>query len=137
MSPDATRYVRSITRAEELAATAPEGVRTAALGGEGLKAACEDADIVVNTTSAGMSPNVDELPLGIDASWLPAGSIASDIVYNPMKTRFLAEAERKGVRIHGGLGMFVYQGAYAFEYWTGRPAPTGAMRETVIRALGL
>jgi len=64
------------------------------------------------------------------------GAVASDIVYNPLRTRFLAEAERAGCRTHSGLGMFIYQGAYAFEYWTGRPAPVKAMREAVLRALG-
>jgi shikimate dehydrogenase len=127
---------RTVSRAEELARSLPAGVPRAALGPDDLREACADADIVINTTSAGMSPNTDELPLGIDASWLKPDAVASDIVYNPMRTRFLEEAERAGCRAHGGLGMFIYQGAYAFEYWTGLAAPVEAMRETVIRALG-
>jgi shikimate dehydrogenase len=127
---------RTAARAEALAQTLPADVPKAALGPDDLREACADADIVINTTSAGMSPNTDELPLGIDVSWMKPGAVASDIVYNPMRTRFLEEAERAGCRTHGGLGMFIYQGAYAFEYWTGQAAPVAAMRETVIRALG-
>jgi len=127
---------RTASRAEELARSLPAGVPRAALGPDDLRGACADADIVINTTSAGMSPNTDELPLGIDAAWLKPGAVASDIVYNPMRTRFLEEAVRAGCRAHGGLGMFIYQGACAFEYWTGLPAPVEAMRETVLRALG-
>jgi shikimate dehydrogenase len=127
---------RTVSRAEELARSLAADVPRAALGPDDLREACADADIVINTTSAGMLPNTDELPLGIDAAWMKPGAVASDIVYNPMRTRFLMEAERAGCRTHGGLGMFIYQGAYAFEYWTGRAAPVEAMRETVIRALG-
>jgi shikimate dehydrogenase len=97
---------------------------------EELQDACSEADIVINTTSAGMSPNVSEMP--IDPSWLRPGAVASDLIYNPLTTAFLRQAQERGCRIHGGLGMFVYQGAYAFEYWTGLPAPVTAMREEVL-----
>jgi len=125
---------RTAERAEALAAAAGQALAITAVGMDGLRDACREADIVVNTTSAGMSPNTDELPMNIDAGWLRPGAVASDIVYNPMKTRFLAEAEAAGCRIHGGLGMFIYQGAYAFEYWTSKPAPALAMREAVLEA---
>ena len=61
--------------------------------------------------------------------------LVSDLIYNPRITRFLREAEAIGARIHGGLGMFIYQGAYAFEYWTGTPAPVAAMRQVVEQSL--
>jgi shikimate dehydrogenase len=128
---------RTLERAEALAEDAV-GASTisavSAVGMDGLRGACQEADIVINTTSVGMSPHPDELPMDIQASWLRPGAVASDIVYNPMKTRFLHEAEAAGCRIHGGLGMFIYQGAYAFEYWTSRPAPAAAMREAVLEA---
>lgn len=127
---------RTVSRAEELARMLPAGLPRAALGPADMREACAEADIIINTTSAGMSPNTNELPLGIEAAWLKPEAVASDIVYNPLKTRFLAEAAQAGCRTHGGLGMFIYQGAYAFEYWTERPAPAAAMRETVLQALG-
>lgn len=104
--------------------------RIAAVRWEDLRDACGEADIVVNTTSVGMSPNVEDTP--IDPGWLKPGAVASDLIYNPLTTAFLQRAQERGCRIHGGLGMFVYQGAYAFEYWTGRPAPVAAMREEVL-----
>lgn len=124
---------RTAERARELAASF--GSKTiSALDWERLREACEDADVVINTTSVGMSPNVDAVPL--DPDWLRPGAVASDLIYNPLTTAFLKRAADRGCRVHGGLGMFVYQGAYAFEYWTGRPAPAEAMRAAVLESFG-
>ncbi|MBJ6363063.1 shikimate dehydrogenase [Paenibacillus sp. GCM10012307] len=95
---------------------------------------CADADLIINTTSVGMYPHTDGIPA--EAAWLREGAIASDLIYNPLETRFLQEARGRGCRVHGGLGMFIYQGAFAFEYWTGTPAPVSAMRSCVLEALG-
>lgn len=124
---------RSVERAKELADAFQDQADIEAIANENLQAACMQADIVINTTSVGMFPNTDETP--IDVGWLKSGAVASDLIYNPIKTKFLQQAEQHGCRIHGGLGMFIYQGAYAFEYWTGKPAPVAAMRETVLSAL--
>jgi len=91
-------------------------------------------DVIINTTSVGMYPHTEEIP--IDISQCREGTIVSDLIYNPLRTRLLQESLERGCRIHGGLGMFVYQGAYALEYWTGRPAPTGIMRQTILDCLG-
>ncbi len=121
---------RTEAKAVELAGSFPSAMRISAVPGNGMQSVVAEADVVVNTTSVGMSPNVDALP--IDPAWLKPGAVASDLIYNPLKTAFLSRAEERGCRIHGGLGMFVYQGAYAFEYWTGKPAPIAAMREVVL-----
>ncbi|GIP39550.1 shikimate dehydrogenase (NADP(+)) [Paenibacillus sp. J31TS4] len=92
------------------------------------------ADLIVNTTLVGMHPHPDELP--VDPSLLRAGQLVSDIVYTPRETALLKEARARGAAVHGGLGMFIYQGAYAFEYWTGTAAPVEAMRQAVEEALG-
>lgn len=120
---------RTPEKAVELAAGMSAYAETHGIGAEDLKAGAMDADIVINTTSAGMYPKVEELPM--DPGLLHGGLLVSDLVYNPRITRFLREAEAKGARIHGGLGMFIYQGAFAFEYWTGKPAPVKEMREIV------
>ncbi|QYR24221.1 shikimate dehydrogenase [Paenibacillus sp. sptzw28] len=126
---------RTVERAQELAdAFRGQAADIRAINGEQVKEACPEADIIINTTSLGMYPNVDGTP--IDANWIKPGTIASDLIYNPLTTRFLEESKQRGCRIHGGLGMFIYQGAYAFEYWTGQPAPVEAMREAVLEALG-
>jgi len=124
---------RSLDRAKELADSLQNKVEIEAISNDELQTACQQADIVINTTSVGMFPHTEETP--IDASWLKPGAVVSDLIYNPLKTKFLQQAELRGCRIHGGLGMFIYQGAYAFEYWTGQPAPAAAMRETVLASL--
>ncbi|WP_027091202.1 shikimate dehydrogenase [Cohnella thermotolerans] len=124
---------RTAERARELAASFASA-EVSAVPWESLREACGDADVVINTTSVGMSPNVDATPL--DPAWLRPGAVASDLIYNPLTTAFLKGAAERGCRIHGGLGMFVYQGAYAFEYWTGRPAPAEAMRQAVLESFG-
>ena len=58
-----------------------------------------------------------------------------DMVYNPLKTRFLADAEEKGCTIVDGLSMFVHQGAVQFELWTGEKAPVEIMRKVVLEEL--
>lgn len=134
-NPERLRIVnRSAERAEALAASFAGGsVPVEASSNDRLEEWCADADIVINTTSVGMFPNVDQSP--VPGEWLKPGSVASDLIYNPLQTSFLKSAESRGCTAHGGLGMFIYQGAYAFEYWTGQPAPAAAMREEVLASL--
>ena len=94
----------------------------------------ERAEVLVNATSVGMSPNIDETP--VPARLLKPGLVVFDSVYNPVKTRLLREAEAAGVKAIGGLDMLVWQGALAFEKWTGQKAPLELMREEAIKALG-
>ncbi len=98
-----------------------------------LATALERADILINATSAGMSPNDDETP--VPARFLKAGLVVFDIVYNPIKTRLLKEAEASGARTISGIDMLAWQGALAFEKWTGQPAPLDLMRQAAIKAL--
>jgi shikimate dehydrogenase len=88
------------------------------------------ADIVINTTAAGMHPHVDDVP--VDPAWIREGAAVSDLIYNPLETRLLCESRLRGCTVHGGLGMFVYQGAVAFEHWLGIPAPVDTMRRAVL-----
>ncbi|RUS48565.1 shikimate dehydrogenase [Cohnella sp. AR92] len=125
---------RTAERAKELADSFGSDSVVSAAPWESVQQLCAGADVVINTTSVGMSPNVDATP--IDPEWLRPGAVASDLIYNPLTTAFLKGAEKRGCRIHGGLGMFVYQGAYAFEYWTGKPAPAAAMRSAVLESFG-
>ncbi|XEC96773.1 shikimate dehydrogenase [Paenibacillus tarimensis] len=125
---------RTLERAQSLASDFRQYAEVAAVSNDQLEKVCSEADIVINTTSVGMFPHVEDVP--VDVSWLRPDAVASDLIYNPLTTKFLRQAQERGCRIHGGLGMFIYQGAYAFEYWTGKPAPAAAMRETVLEALG-
>ncbi|GAI14969.1 unnamed protein product [marine sediment metagenome] len=103
------------------------------LNRENLTGALGKADILVNATSVGMSPNIDETP--VDSDLLKPSLIVFDIVYNPIKTRLLREAEAAGAGTINGLDMLVWQGALAFEKWTGSKAPVELMREETIRLL--
>ena len=89
-----------------------------------------DRTLIVNTTSVGMHPNVQESPL--EESMLPEGAVVSDLIYNPPKTTLLKRAENRGCVIHNGLGMFVHQGALAYEKWTGVEPPLDIMRQAVM-----
>jgi shikimate dehydrogenase len=90
-------------------------------------------DLIVNTTSVGMYPHVDESPL--DPTGIQPNMLVSDLIYNPRETLLLQQAKARGAKSHNGLGMFIYQGAYAFEFWTGQAAPTAVMREVVASTL--
>ena len=124
---------RTVEKAVELAKAIRPLTETRGMGYDEIGAVASEVDLVVHNTSVGMHPNVDDVL--IDTSWFHERLTVSDLIYNPLKTRLLREAAARGARTHSGLGMFVYQGAYAFEYWTGRPAPVEAMRDAVLRSL--
>jgi len=108
-------------------------VKALELNEQNLSAVLKDADILVNATSVGMSPNSDETP--VPAKLLKAGLVVFDIVYNPIKTKLLTEAEEAGAETIDGLDMLVWQGALAFEMWTGVKAPVGIMKAEAIKVL--
>lgn len=93
-----------------------------------------DCDLFVNTTPVGMEGHADgQIPVA--PSSLREDLIVSDIVYRPTWTPLLIAARETGCRIHGGLGMLVYQGALAFERWFGVAANTDSMRAAAVEAL--
>src|SRR5699024_11786021 len=73
--------------------------------------------VIIQTTSVGMKPHEEQLIMNVER--MREGSIASDIVYQPIKTKFLKEAKKKGASIHFGHTMLLHQAQYAFEIWTG------------------
>lgn len=75
-------------------------------------------EIIINTTSVGMYPRVDESPL--PATLLSPEMIVVDLVYNPLPTRLLREASQAGARIVHGLNMLIMQGVAAMELWSGK-----------------
>ncbi|HUV75331.1 MAG TPA: shikimate dehydrogenase [Dehalococcoidales bacterium] len=128
---------RRLNRAKELARSVSRSSKDIAalkLDEANLAKAMEGAEVLVNATSVGMSPGTGETPL--PARLLKPGLVVFDIVYNPVRTRLLREAEAAGARTIGGLDMLVWQGAMAFEKWTGRKAPLELMKKEAIKALG-
>jgi shikimate dehydrogenase len=121
---------RTVDKAEEILVSLPAtGLKTEAAPYASLDKAMDNADLLINTTPIGMHPNEAEIPL--DAGLLKEGLVVSDLVYRPRMTRLLQEAKKRGCVIHGGLGMLIYQGAIAFERWTGMKAPVDVMRKAV------
>jgi len=92
------------------------------------------ASLVVNCTSAGMKPQLDESPW-IAGLPFPQGVTVYDMVYRPVQTALMRQAQAAGGRAIGGLGMLVRQGAAAFRLWTGQDAPLDVMRQAAEQAL--
>jgi shikimate dehydrogenase len=109
-------------------------IRAGASDGEALAAAVAGADLLVNATPVGMFPEQEAEP-PVETRRLPAGLLVYDLVYNPLRTRLLREAEQRGCRVLSGAEMLVRQGALAFELWTGQPAPVEVMRRALYEAL--
>jgi len=81
--------------------------------------------LVINATSAGLR-EVDAVPADLAIFPRPAGVF--DMIYNPPKTKLLAQAELLGIAKSNGLSMLIHQGARALSHWTGVPTPVDAMR---------
>lgn len=130
---------RTAARAEELAAEVNEKLRSDAVRGMELRETALEpvvatSEIIVNTTSAGMSPRVEEMPqLPLQA--LRPGTFIYDLIYNPAETRLLREARLRGARGTHGAGMLARQGALALELWTGQPAPAELMERVILDTL--
>jgi len=110
------------------------GGRDGAAGYGDLARLAPGADLVVNCTPAGMSPDVAASPWPEDVPF-PGGAALVDLIYNPPVTRLMADAQAAGARTVGGLGMLVRQGALAFERWTGIAPPLAIMLEAARHAL--
>jgi len=95
-----------------------------------LEAALADSQVLIHCTPIGMHPKVDESV--VPAALLHKDLTVMDIVYNPLKTKLLAEAEARGLRTVSGLEMFVNQAVIQFELWTGQRAPREVMRNVVL-----
>lgn len=90
----------------------------------------EGTDILVNATSIGLYPNVDDVP-AVDMTTVGPDLLVCDVIPNPPHTRFLQGAGARGARTLNGLGMLVNQGAIAFRLWTGVEADTQVMRSAL------
>ena len=126
---------RTVPRAEALAADLDPQGKKVRCGGLDRVGDVRDCGLLVNSTSIGMHPNEDASPLP-DPSALHGDMVVLDIVYNPLKTVLLQQAEEAGATGINGLGMLAYQGARSFEIWTGVKPPAEAMIEAALARLG-
>lgn len=91
------------------------------------------ADILVNCTPVGMSPNMNETPF--EQHWLRDGMVVFDTIYNPENTLLIKEAREHLCHVVSGIEMFVRQAAAQFKYFTGQDAPLDDLRTTLRRAI--
>jgi 3-dehydroquinate dehydratase type I len=91
------------------------------------------ADVLVNCTSVGMHPNLNETPFA--ENWLREGMVVFDTIYNPEQTLLIKQARERGCKTITGVDMFVRQAAKQFEFFTDKPAPEDVMREVIRRAI--
>lgn len=125
---------RSVARAEQvvadfgrLAAEQSCALYTVEPDSAHVDEALRQANLIVNSTSIGMWHGPAEGVSPLAGRELPAKALVYDLVYNPEQTPLLQQAQAAGCPTLGGLAMLVYQGADAFELWTGKPAPINVM----------
>jgi shikimate dehydrogenase len=123
----------AVELARRLSQAFGKSVEALELNRDNLTKAIGKADILVNATSVGMDPNINETP--VPAELLKPGMVVYDIIYNPIKTKLLKEAESVGAEIISGVDMLVWQGVMAFEKWTGKKPPFEPMKAEALKYL--
>ena len=93
------------------------------------EAALGRSTVLINATNVGMSPLLGQTPL--PAEWLHQALLVADVIYNPLKTKLMEEAEKIGCRTIGGQSLLLHQGKIAFSLWTGEEAPGETMAQAV------
>jgi shikimate dehydrogenase len=94
----------------------------------------DNANIVINASAIGMMPYVEDSPLAENRT-VPSEATVVDLVYNPLVTKFLKDAEKAKAKCIGGLEMLIYQGVLSFNLWTGQNAPFDVMQNVARCAL--
>lgn len=129
---------RTVARAADLAADIGGAIEIFAMAD--VESALSGASLLVNTTSLGM---VHQPPLEIDLSPLPPSALVTDIVYAPLITDLLKQAEARGNLIVDGLGMLLHQARPGFRAWfgdvdtaDGLPVVDDALRAHVLEGMG-
>ncbi len=122
---------KALKLAERLRAELGVNVEVCRLLEEELAPMLAEAEILINATSVGMYPEVENSP--VSSALLRRDLTVFDIVYKPLKTRLLREAELKGAKTVDGLAMLVHQAARAFEIWTGVTPPVEEMRKAALK----
>ncbi|MCD4704137.1 MAG: shikimate dehydrogenase [Methanosarcinaceae archaeon] len=125
--------VMIVNRTEQRAVELASAIGVRGFGMERLEELIGQADVLINATSAGMYPKTSD-SIARREQMHPDLTVF-DIVYNPMNTQLLIEAEAAGAIGINGVMMLVYQGAEAFRIWTGVEPPINVMKNAVMEAL--
>lgn len=125
---------RTPAKAEELV-RASERIRAAAIGSEEFRQALAEAEIFINCTPLGMQG----VPAQFDSfdflDALPAGAPVCDLIYRPLRTRLLEEAEKRGHPVMNGLGMLIHQAILALEHFSDLSLDADLMKDAVMKRL--
>ncbi|MFD1362988.1 shikimate dehydrogenase [Lentibacillus salinarum] len=125
---------RTLSSAETIAELGKKETNTAIMTLEEAEKQLHQYDLIIQTTNVGMKPNADDMILSLDQ--VGKNTIVSDIVYQPIETKFLHQAKQKGADVLYGHVMLLYQAQYAFELWTSQRVPAHDMEQDLKTVLG-
>jgi shikimate dehydrogenase len=117
------------TLAHDLRTKTSISLDDASLNSESLKSALAQAQLLIHCTPIGMHPKIEESC--VPKHLLRQDLTVMDIVYNPLNTRLLQDAQAAGCRTIQGIDMFLHQAVGQFELWTGESAPIDVMRNVL------
>lgn len=124
---------RTAESALSIASLASDSTRTNILSINEAEVELSNYDLIIQTTSVGMKPYPERTIMQLDH--LKKTSIVSDIVYQPIETKILREAQNRDAFIHFGHTMLLYQAQYAFEIWTNKRVLVNDMDEELKQLL--
>ncbi|WP_106497081.1 shikimate dehydrogenase [Lentibacillus sp. Marseille-P4043] len=125
---------RTVKSAESIADLQQNNTNTTILSLDDLQQRLNMYDVIIQTTSVGMKPNQDQTIITMKSP-MDSTSLVSDIIYQPIETKFLQQANNAGAMIHYGHTMLLYQAQYAFEIWTNKHVPIGDMESQLQQIL--
>ena len=128
---------RTVERGEELTKLLDEKLPVEAgfVPWDGVYAAPDDTDVLINATSIGLFPDVDAR-LALDVGTLREGMVVADVIPNPPATNLVRDARAKGCKVIDGLGMLVNQGVIGIRHWTGVDPDPAIMRAALEEVFG-
>jgi shikimate dehydrogenase len=107
-----------------------ENLKSAELFPPDLIETLSSSKLIINTSSVGMYPVIDDSPINLEESF-NKDQIVFDMIYNPTETKLLALARMQGAKVFGGLKMLVHQAAKSFELWTGEEMPIEKLSQSL------
>ncbi len=128
-----TRDQMALALAEEVGDKTGARIRSVKMKADTLSAELKDSSVLINATPVGMYPGINQSP--VPAELLRRDLSVFDIVYNPLRTRLMKEAGKKGAKVVGGLEMLVRQAGEQFRLFTGKKPPLKIMLAAGRRAL--
>jgi shikimate dehydrogenase len=128
---------RTVERGEELTRLLDEKLPVEAdfVPWDGIYAAPDGTDVVINATSIGLFPDVDAR-LNLEVDSLREGMVVADVIPNPPRTNLVKDATAKGCKVIDGLGMLVNQGVIGIRHWTGVDPDPAVMRAALEEIFG-